>query len=198
MSDHTPLRIGCLVMAAGNASRFGKNKLSESLDGKTLIERAFGAVPREEFSVVCVVSQYSKIEALAVQTGFTAIHNDHPDWGVSYTIRLGTQTMHDCDGILYLVSDQPLLRRDSVRRIVQAWRQTPEQIVGASHNGQHGNPNLFPARFFPELLALEGDCGGNRVLKRHIDSYLPVSLSPEELLDCDTPQSLSALRHNVL
>lgn len=194
MSHQAPLRIGCLIMAAGNASRFGTNKLAQPLDGRTLIERALGAVPREEFAAVCVVSQYPEIEALAVQSGFTAIHNDHPDWGVSYTIRLGTQAMRDYGGILYLVSDQPLLRRDSVQRIVQAWRQEPEKIAGAVHNGQHGNPNLFPARFFPELLSLEGDCGGNRILRAHAEDFLPVELPAGELTDCDTPQALEALR----
>ena len=43
-------------------------------------------------------------------------------------------------------------------------------------------------------LALEGDCGGNLVIKRHTEDYLPVELAPEELRDCDTPQELAALR----
>lgn len=190
-------RIGCLVMAAGNARRFGENKLRRELDGRTLIERALSAVPREEFSAVCVVSQYEDIEELAGRYGFAAIHNAHPDWGLSHTIRLGTEAMQSCDGILYLVSDQPLLRRDSVQRVVEAWKQAPEKIVGVSHAGRRGNPNLFPARFFPELMALEGDCGGNLVIKRHLEDYLPVELSAEELIDCDTPQELDRLKERA-
>ncbi len=186
-------RLGCLVMAAGNARRFGENKLTCTLEGRTLIERTLEAVPREEFAAVCVVSQYKDIEELAGRYRFAAIHNAHPDWGISHTIRLGTEAMQDCDGILYLVSDQPLLRRDSVLRVVEAWKKQPEKIAGASHAGRRGNPNLFPARFFPELLALEGDCGGNLVIKRHPDAYLPVELSAQELLDCDTPQELEHL-----
>ena len=194
MDPAASLRIGCLVMAAGNASRFGANKLAAELDGRTLIERALDAVPKGMFAAVCVASQYEGIEELAGKYGFAAIHNAHPDWGLSYTIRLGTQAMRACDGILYLVADQPLLRRDSVQRIAEAWLRTPEKIAGASHEGRRGNPNLFPARFFPELLALEGDCGGNLVIKRHTEDYLPVELAPEELRDCDTPQELDALR----
>ena len=37
-------RIGCVVMAAGNASRFGANKLAAQVDGKTLLRRALEAV----------------------------------------------------------------------------------------------------------------------------------------------------------
>ena len=174
--------------------RFCTNTLPAELYVRTLIERSLDAVPKCMFAAVCVASQYEGIEELAGKYGFAAIHNAHPDWGLSYTIRLGTQAMRACDGILYLVADQPLLRRDSVQRIAEAWLRTPEKIAGASHEGRRGNPNLFPARFFPELLALEGDCGGNLVIKRHAEDYLPVELAPEELRDCDTPQELAALR----
>ena len=37
--------LGCVIMAAGNAVRFGANKLEAELDGKPLIRRAFEAVP---------------------------------------------------------------------------------------------------------------------------------------------------------
>lgn len=195
--EKTPVRIGCLVMAAGNARRFGENKLTRELDGRTLIERALGAVPREEFAQIVVVSQYEDIEELAGRYGFAAIHNEHPDWGLSHTIHLGTEAMRSCSGILYLVSDQPLLRRDSVYRVVEAWKKEPDKIAGASHDGRRGNPNLFPARFFPELLTLEGDCGGNLVIKRHPEDYLPVELSAEELIDCDTPQELAKLKERT-
>ena len=104
------LSLGCLVMAAGSGRRFGGNKLAAELDGKTLIRRALEAVPGARFSAVTVVSQYEDIEELAGQFGFAAIHNDRPDLGLSHTIRLGTEAMRGCDGILYMVADQPKLR----------------------------------------------------------------------------------------
>ena len=39
------LRIGCVVMAAGRASRFGTNKLLQEIGGKSLLRRALEAVP---------------------------------------------------------------------------------------------------------------------------------------------------------
>ena len=49
--DNT-LKIGCVVMAAGYAARFGENKLAASVNGKPLIEHALEAIPRESFSRV--------------------------------------------------------------------------------------------------------------------------------------------------
>ena len=39
-------------MAAGNAARFGENKLAAMVNGKPLIEHALEAIPRESFSRV--------------------------------------------------------------------------------------------------------------------------------------------------
>lgn len=186
-------RIGCLVMAAGMSARFGENKLFRALDGKTLIARALEAVPGAQFAAVTVVTQYADIERLAARFGFAAIHNAHPELGISHTIALGTRAMQGLDGILYMVADQPRLRQQTVTRIVDIWRQHPEKIVGAGSGTRRGNPNLFPARFFPELLALTGDRGGSAVLRAHETDYLLVETDSTELFDCDTPQTLSQL-----
>lgn len=187
------LRIGFVVMAAGNASRFGANKLTRMFGGKSLIRRALEAVPAEAFAQVAVVTQYPEVTALAVEFGFQAIENLHPEWGVSHTIRLGLSAMTACDGVLFQVADQPLLRRETVAKAAALWRERPEAIVALGHRGQRGNPCLFPARFFPELMALEGDRGGSAVIRRHPEALVLVETAAEELWDVDTPQALEAL-----
>ena len=186
--------IGCLVMAAGSAERFGENKLSKKLGGSTLIARALTAVPNALFARLVVVTQYDSVARLAREHGFEVIRNGRPELGVSHTVRLGTEAMRECDAILYMVADQPLLTRTTVARVVEAWRKNTGKIAGACANGVRGNPNLFPARFFPELLELSGDRGGNQVIRRHEDAFLPVETPPAELCDCDTPEALRALK----
>ena len=133
------------------------------------------------------------IEELAGQFGFAAIHNDRPDLGLSHTIRLGTEAMRTCDGILYMVADQPKLCQETVARLVEVFRQHPDKIVGAGHDGRRGNPNLFPAKFFGELMAITGDHGGSSVIRAHEDALLLVETDAEELFDCDTPEALESL-----
>ena len=65
-------QLGCVVMAAGNARRFGSNKLAAELEGRSLIRRALEAVPRELFGQVAVVSQYPEVWELAWRFGFRA------------------------------------------------------------------------------------------------------------------------------
>ena len=189
--------LGCVIMAAGNAVRFGANKLEAELDGKPLIRRAFEAVPAGVFDRVAVVTQYPAVAALAREFGFTPVHNDRPGDGLSRTVRLGTQALAQCDGIAFLVADQPLLRRESVRAEVEFFRRHPDRIVAMGHGGVRGNPCIFPARFFPELTALEGDHGGSAVIRRHEDALTLFEISPDELRDVDTPMALAALRDTL-
>ena len=197
MAAISALPAGCLLMAAGNASRFGENKLAARFDGQSLFSLALAAIPAEMFARVTVVSQYPALLEEASLAGFDTILNDRPEDGISRTIRLGTQAMADCAGILYMVADQPLLRRESVRAEVEFFRRHPDRIVAMGHGGVRGNPCIFPARFFPELTALEGDRGGSAVIRRHEDALTLFEISPDELRDVDTPMALAALRDTL-
>ena len=181
-------------MAAGNAARFGENKLAAMVNGKPLIEHALEAIPRESFSRVLVVTQHENVEAAAKKFGFEALRNEHPERGQSETIRLGTAALSDCDALCFMVADQPLLRRETLAREVDFFSSHRECIVALGHNGARGNPCLFPARFFPELLALEGDVGGSAVIKNHLDALLLFESPEAELRDVDTKAALAAIR----
>lgn len=185
---------GCVVLAAGSASRFGGNKLTAAVEGIALIRRALSAVPAERFSRVAVVTQYPEIRDLAEAFSFTPVWNDAPEAGVSRSIALGLGAIGDCPGALFLVADQPLLRRESVNALVTLWGEKPEGIAALGHRGVRGNPCLFPARLFPELLALTGDRGGAAVIRRHEDLLSLLEVNPRELQDADTPEALAAIR----
>lgn len=185
--------IGCVVMAAGDARRFGENKLAALFDGKPLIRRALEAVPAEEFSTVAVVTQYPEVEAMAAEFGFLPVRNPHPDWGISHTIRLGLEALGECGAALFQVSDQPMLRRETVAAETAFFREHPDKLVGLGHGGVRGNPCIFPAAYFPELLALREDHGGSSVIRRHEEDLLLFECPARELEDADTRQALRAM-----
>lgn len=190
----TDCSIGCVIMAAGNARRYGKNKLAAQLDGRSLILRTLEAIPSDVFQTVVVVTQYPEIMQLAKEFHFAAIHNDRPEYGISRTLQLGLTALRDCDGVMFVVSDQPLLQRESITALAALWKTQPECIAALAHRGVRGNPCLFPARFFPELMELQGDRGGNAVIRRHEDALKLLEVSEAELTDVDTPEALEKLK----
>lgn len=177
----------------GNARRFGENKLAAQLRGRSLILRALEAVPAEKFDKVVVVTQYPEVMRLPGDFHFAAIHNPHPDYGISHTIELGLTALRDCDGVLFQVSDQPL-------RGVRAWQSWwTAGAPGRRRSSLWATAacGAIPAssrRFFPELLELREDHGGNTVIRRHEADLLLLDVPAEELRDVDTAQALEELK----
>lgn len=196
--ENLGLKLGCVVLAAGNASRFGSNKLLADLEETSLIRRTLDAIPAGVFDTVTVVTQYPEIMRFAEDYHFSAVYNDRPDLGLSRSVALGLTEVQTFDGTAFVVSDQPLLRRQSVESLVNFWRAAPQSIVALGHGGVRGNPCIFPARFYPELMALKGDVGGAAVIRAHEGCLRLLEATREELTDVDTPEALEQLKAGTL
>lgn len=191
------LRIGCVVMAAGQGRRFGGGKLTADLEGRSLIRRTLEAVPRELFSAAAVVAGEGAVLELASSLGFLPVENRRPELGLSRTIRLGLEALGECQGALFWPGDQPLVRRETVLALTERWRRDPETIAALGCRGVRGSPCLFPARLFPELLDLTGDRGGSAVIRRRRELLVLVEAEEEELWDVDTREDLAVLGERV-
>ena len=154
---------------------------------------ALEAVPAEEYCAVAVVTRDAAGDALAEAFGFRPVRNPAPELGVSGTIRLGLEALGECGAALFQVSDQPMLRRETVKAEVEFFRRHPDKLVGLGHDGVRGNPCIFPAAWFPELLALKEDHGGSSVIRRHEEDLLLFECPAQELADADTRQALRAM-----
>lgn len=185
------MRVGAVLMASGFSRRFGTNKLLEPVDGIPMIQRAMAAVPARLFQRALVVSACTEILTLAQTEGYLPLPNPGAAEGQSASIRLGLSELLDMDGVLFSVCDQPWLRRESVERLLDRFSASPGCICALSWQGKRGNPVIFPAALFPELLVLTGDRGGGRVIQAHPERLRLVEAEDgRELRDVDTPESL--------
>lgn len=180
---------GCILLAAGRSLRFGGNKLLYPFQGRFLLDRAIDAIP-PGLPAAAVVS-CAATARLAENRGLRVLLNDRPEDGISYSIRLGVAALSHCDALIFLVADQPLLRCDTLQRLIRLSETHPGKICAASADGVRGNPCLFPREFYPELLSLRGDRGGSAVIARHRDRLLLAELPKEQLRDIDTRADLA-------
>ena len=59
-------------------------------------------------------------------------------------------------------------------------------IACVEHSGKTGNPCIFSRKYFGELMELEGDVGGKRVIRKHReDTAVLEVLDERELTDVD-------------
>lgn len=189
------VRVGCVLMAAGSSTRFGGNKLLTDFLGKTLIERALEAIPRDRLCGVAVVSQYDEALSMARELGFLAVRNDRPEDGVSRTIRLGLDALGEVDAAMFMVADQPCLSRGSAEGLVSFYLKEPDMIAAMAYGTRRGNPAIFPRDMFMGLRGLTGDTGGSAVICKNPDRLRLYQVEDElELFDADRASELERLK----
>lgn len=196
-------RVGCVVMASGEARRFGAQKLLEPLcvpaadDAAAtpcLLEQNLSRVPTDAVDLV-VASRWPQVQALCDRLGVRWVEPEGPLQ--SDTLRAGLAAFGDRSGCLFLPADQPLVSPESIRAVARQLSLAPGAIARLGWQGRAGSPMAFPAELFGALAALQGDVGGSALLARPelaARVRLVEAERPEELLDVDTPDDLDRVR----
>ena len=191
------MKLACLLTAAGSGSRFGEDKLRLTVSGQPMGVHALDVLQASSFALRVLVTSADKgyLMEAARERGFAVVVNPAPEQGMSSSVRLGTA--HICqtgayDGILYAVADQPNLKTSTEEQLVKAFEREPGCIWAPEAEGKRGNPVLFPASLFEELLNVTGDRGGRQVIAAHEDLLRTVAVPPEELRDIDTKEDMQS------
>lgn len=173
-----------IILAAGTSSRMGagRHKLLLPLANRPVLAHVIEATLASQARPIIVVLGY---QADAVRTQLAAWLSDpaiivvnNPDYlqGMSTSMRVGIQTLisngytkseRPVDSALIMLGDQPLITPYVIDALIHAHQTGDKGIVAPLYDGQRGNPVLFRASFFPELLEADGDEGGRSVLQRH-------------------------------
>ena len=189
------MRLACLVTAAGSGSRFGMDKLMLPVSGQPMGVHALNTLHLDNFALRVLITSKDKgyLMDAAKERGFEVVIIPAPERGMSSSVRLGTEhilTTGEYDGILYAVADQPNLSASTVEKLIDAFEREPACIWAPEAEGKRGNPVIFPASLFPELVQISGDKGGRRVIAAHRDLLRTVQVPARELKDIDRKEDM--------
>jgi molybdenum cofactor cytidylyltransferase len=184
--------IAGILLAAGQSTRFGRQKLLEPYRGEPLVRKTARCFLDAGLRPLCaVVSPDPRlVEALAGLPLMT-VENAHPENGISSSIAIGLRALPETtDAALIGVGDQPYLTVEAIEELTRAF--APGRIIVPRWGDHRGNPPVFDRRFFAELLALDGDLGGQRVMAAHPEAVVEVPLPAKLGDDIDRPQDWPA------
>ena len=194
------MRVAGIVLAAGRSLRMGENKLLCRYGGRPLVIHAVDAALGAGLDPVCVVTGHERERVEAALHGRTLrfAHNAEFAAGMSGSLAVGiTALAAECDAVVVLLGDMPLVRGEHVARLVAAFsdeRAASDLICVSEHAGQRGNPVLWPARDFTALAQLRGDTGARALIERHAERVRRVPMPDDGVLfDVDSRTSLQAL-----
>ncbi len=186
-----------LYQASGNSRRFGENKLLYSYRGKPLyrhgLDMLHDFVHTHEDCTLTVVSRYAEIRQAAAELGIPYTDSPESEKGISYTIRAGLRSLGELppeDFVVFVVADQPFLTAGTMERLL-ACAAAGTETAQVAYGDCPGSPAMFSARLIPELMELEGDTGGRKVIRRHACVTVQ-ACSERELQDIDVKDDLEA------
>jgi CTP:molybdopterin cytidylyltransferase MocA len=125
--------IGAVVLAAGEASRFGSPKQQLMLPD---VLRAVRASSVDE--IVVVTGAYElKTDAQVVRCA---------EWerGMGASLRCGLKALSsEREAAVVALADGPGLTSEAIERVIAAWREGRGDVIAASYGGVRGHPVLL-------------------------------------------------------
>jgi molybdenum cofactor cytidylyltransferase len=193
-------RVAALVLAAGRSTRMGgPNKLLAEIGGKPLVRIVTEQALASRAAPVVVVTGHERAKVEAVLAGLSVRFVHNPDYaaGLSTSLKAGLAALPaEADGAIVCLGDMPQVTAGLIDRMVDAF--DPERgalVVVPTIEGKRGNPVVWSRRFFPDLMALEGDVGARHLIATYADVVAEVPVEDSAALtDVDTPDALLAVK----
>lgn len=190
--DELHRQVGCVIMASGMSVRFGENKLFAKIDGKTFLQRIL-ELTEGIFAKRIVVTRSEEAAEYCRKRDVDVILHKLPYR--SDTVRLGTEYMEDMDGIVFCPCDQPMLRRESLLKLRNAFSFEGKKLLRLVFEDKAGMPALFGKEYYDELKHLPEGKGGSYLLKKYEVETGRIQVADElELFDIDTKEELEELK----
>lgn len=187
--------IGIVLLAAGEASRFGSAKQTVLIYDVPLVHRAAMAAVQTDAAVTVVLGAHRDdieplLDGLTVSLAFNPQWRDGLGSSIACGVRELTRQHGDLSAVMLCLADQALIDINDLQQLIDAHRRHPESIVAANFDDVLGPPCLFPRRDIDALLALSGPQGARALLQRHIERVHAVPM-PHAAVDIDTRDDLA-------
>jgi molybdenum cofactor cytidylyltransferase len=194
------LKVAAIVLAAGRSSRMApRNKLLELVAGKPIVARVAEAALGSGASPVIVVTGFeaSRIERALRDLKVTIVHNPAFTDGLSTSLQAGLRALPaHTDGALILLGDMPEIERSDLEALMAAFAADQRQAICVPvRRGRRGNPVLWGASYFAEMMSLSGDIGAKQLMARHRERVTEVAVASDGIFaDVDTLSDLARLK----
>ena len=126
-----------------------------------------------------------------VDSSVTFVHNAAWASGQLSSLLTGLTSgrVDHIEAALVTLVDVPLVRVDTVRRVVHEWRASGAPIVRPARDTGHGHPVIFDRAVFDELRTADPALGAKVVVRAHEADILNVVVDdPGAFLDLDTEE----------
>jgi len=191
------LPVGAVILAAGAASRMGRNKLLLEVGEQALVRHVIEAASEGGCHVINVVYADEAVRD-AIDGAATCVLNPDAARGQSSSLRIGLQSLpEEIAGALIMLGDQPLVGSRTVGILMRGWRREGARPAVAASYGDRGSwrpPVLLDRSLWPDFMSLDGDEGARQLFddRPELLDTVPAAGRPD---DIDTPDDYARIVH---
>jgi Uncharacterized MobA-related protein, COG2068 len=187
-------KISCIILAAGPSLRMSFPKQIAKFKGEKMINIVIEKVIDMNFYELIVVlgHEAEKIkENIKFKVDKFVINKDYLS-GISSSLRIGILNVSkESDAAAIFLADEPLIRRETIKKVIDAYNNSNALIVAPSYKGEIGHPVVFDKELFKDIIALEGDVGAKKIIFKYKENALIIEVDDGGILiDIDTPSDL--------
>jgi molybdenum cofactor cytidylyltransferase len=190
-----PDRLLVAILAAGASRRLGQPKQLVTVDGEPLLRRQCRMALEAAVGPVVAILGCRATECASTISDLLLTVRINESWneGIAASLREAATVAleYDVAGLLILHGDQYRLTPDDLRKIQTTWERAGRATACRAVNEKYvGPPVIFPRKWFPQLLTLNGDEGARVVLRQmDVGSIIDVAM-PTAVWDLDVPLDL--------
>jgi molybdenum cofactor cytidylyltransferase len=196
-----PIMVVGIVLAAGASTRMGRPKALLAIGADTFVTRACRTLSEAGVDDLIVVAgtEHAEVAAALGDAGLHArvIENPRREEGQLSSLLTGLAVADrpGVDAVLVHLVDVPLVRAETARAVVEAFRRTRAPVVRPAVGGRHGHPVLFSRRVFDDLRRADPAVGAKAVVRAHAADVCDVPVDDDGACrDVDTPEEYGRLR----
>ena len=164
----------------------GEPKQLLPFGGSTIIETVIDNLLGSKLNEVIVVVGHEarKIQAHIQHKPVKIVFNPDYQEGMLTSAQCGVQSISaSADAFAMTLVDLPLITPDLVNLVIDTYVQTEGRIAVPSYNYRRGHPVIFNRRYAADLLALDEDSGGVRLLfQKYADDIHYVTVDTDRVL----------------
>ena len=199
-TGQTGAKVAAIVPAAGRSSRMAPhNKLLQAINGEPMVRRVATVALASGARPVIVVTGYDAGSVADALRGLEVriVHNPSYADGLSTSLRAGLRALPEgCDGALICLGDMPGIEVGVLRALITAFEASGRDAICVPvRHGRQGNPVLWGASYFAEMMAIDGDRGAKPMIARHADHVIEMEVATNGIFeDVDAPSDLARLK----
>jgi molybdenum cofactor cytidylyltransferase len=181
-----------VVLAAGEARRFGGAKLAMPFGDSTVIGcvvRALAGAGLEPIIVV-VGANRAEIGTALAGTSVQIVENPDPGRGMLSSVQIGVAAVpQEASKFVLALSDQPRICAADVTHLLAEQQRSGKGIALPVHAGKRGHPIVFDARYRRDILSLGPEATLRDVIHGHIGDAVEVEFASDAFVrDIDTQE----------